>query len=121
MGNDPERFDRLERLWHAEAPETGWGMEVRTGTDPAWTAMPPPTSRPVDIPHAGHPDHRVWTAVQGPLPPGQPFDYRVLKNGTVAFEQEGAKARTAPGPAQRVVVRQLGETGEVLDAFTLTK
>jgi len=47
--------------------------------------------------------HRVWTAQLGPLVPGAPFSYRVLRDGQEVFRAT-ALARKAPGQSQRMAV-----------------
>jgi hypothetical protein len=80
-------------------------VEVRTDPQDPWRRMAPPDSTLVAV-QGAHPvpPHRVWRATLTALAPGGRFDYRVLQHGTEVFLQAGARARVAPGQAQKIVV-----------------
>jgi len=103
LGGAPDRADRLSLLWHAAEGKDGWEVEVRTAPAGAWLRMAPPASNPVDIPATRVAAQRVWTAILAPLVPGGTFDYRILREDRVVFQQAGARARKGPGQPQRVV------------------
>ncbi len=98
---DPQR---LALLWQAKEGQDGWAVEAAPGPGGPWTLMAPPTSWLVAVPGNPVQVHRVWAAVLAPLAPGSTFVYRILQHGAEVFQQNGARARVAPGQDQRMVV-----------------
>ena len=99
LGDRP-RPDSMAVAWIAADADARWSVEARSPVDAAWRPAPPPGSRRVAI--EGATPIRVHEATLAGLVPGEPFEYRVSLDGTVAF-QARARAKAPPGRPHRFV------------------
>jgi hypothetical protein len=118
--------ESLVLLWHTDMSPAQWAVEVRGAKDSKWRAEEAPSAQTVSAPE-GEPavagknakadgpappaiaPHLVYRAHLTHLPPGQEFQYRVLKNGKPVFDAR-AHARKAAGQPYRFVL--FGDCGQ---------
>ncbi len=88
-------------LWHAADEEAAWSAESKPTGGKNWRASAALLLRTIDV--GGVSAHRVYQATLTGLPPGEPFEYRVLRNSQPIFTSH-AKARSAPGQSYSMAV-----------------
>ncbi len=96
----------LRLLWHTRDVDGGFSVESRTGGG-RFKAGPAPTFVRVAV-RSVEP-HRVWSALLQGLRPGEPFDYRLLKDGAVVFE---ARSRAPKSRSQPYRFAVFGDSGQ---------
>lgn len=104
LGDNPKpaKAESMVLLWHAADADAGrWKVELSGGDAKKWRAAEAPAGQLVDAP--GIPKHYVYRARLTGLEPGQPFRYRVLKDGAPVFEASG-QARKSPSQPVRFVL-----------------
>ncbi len=103
LGDHPKLLARERALavWHAEDRDSAWTAEVRSGTEKGWRTAQVKLVRTVAVP--GTPPHRIYAAELNRLTPGQPFQYRIGRNGQWVFES-GGTARRPPGETHTFAV-----------------
>src|SRR6185312_14955188 len=77
-----------------------WSVEARTGAELPWTEAESSSVRRVEL--EGPPPFRLGRATLSGLVPGEPFEYRVIRDGRLVFEAH-ARARKPAGKAHRFV------------------
>jgi len=100
LGDAPKlaHDERLVLMWHTPADQAQWSVQVKTPRDTNWRAMAQPTAQSVDAP--GIPKHLVYRSRVTQLVPGEPFQYRVLKDGIAVFEAAGKARKSASQPVR---------------------
>jgi len=97
LGTQPDA-GALTLMWHGPDQDQAWRVELRPAGGP-WRPVAAPTWVRVAVPTVE--PHRVYTALLGPLRPGERFDYRLRLAGQDLFQ---ASARTPPLRNLRVAV-----------------
>ncbi|PWU03669.1 MAG: hypothetical protein C5B53_00205, partial [Candidatus Melainabacteria bacterium] len=91
--------DELELLWVAKSNRDRWQLEVKDGVVEKWQPQAAPDKSFVLTPH---PSPLFRCRIKS-LAPGEPFRYRLLKNGKEAFQARAIALKKA-GQSCRVVL-----------------
>jgi 3',5'-cyclic AMP phosphodiesterase CpdA len=108
LGNyaQPSNPERLVLLWHTGGADADWRVEVKSSAANEWSACDSPVERRIAV--SGIPPHRVYRAVLSGLPPGEEFEYRVLKGGKEVFRAQGRSRKPVGRPYRFVVFGDCG-------------
>jgi predicted phosphodiesterase len=101
--------DELELLWVAKSNRDRWQLEVKSGALDKWRPEATPAKSFVSTPH---PSPLFRCRIKN-LVSGEPFRYRLLKNGLESFEASGI-ALKKPGQSCRVIL--FGDMGANTEA-----
>jgi hypothetical protein len=97
----PSVPESLVVMWQTADVPADWSVETRPLSGESWTKGAPPEVRHVEI--EGVEPFQLFRATLNGLEPGAEFFYRVLRNGSPAFEAR-ARARRPAGQPHRFVV-----------------
>ena len=105
-GDNKLQADRLALLWQTldgviAEPSDDWGVTVRVGTNSEWKPTASLDVRRIAI--EGAVSFRRFRAELAGLLPGEPFEYRVIRRGSIVFHARSV-APAPPGTPQRFVV-----------------
>ncbi|SRR5579884_147447 len=108
LGNyaQPSDPERLVLLWHTADADADWRVEVKPSGANQWSACESPGARRIAA--SGIAPHQVYRAVLSGLPPGEEFEYRVLKSGKEVFRAQGRSRKPAGQPYRFVVFGDCG-------------
>jgi 3',5'-cyclic AMP phosphodiesterase CpdA len=91
----------LALVWHTLDGDAQWSVETRVEGCETWRSSPAPHVVPIRAP--GIDPHFVLHAAISSLDPGQPFCYRIKRNGSLAF-RSWTRAKRAKGQASRIAL-----------------
>jgi predicted phosphodiesterase len=74
---------QIDLVWHAAPDASAWSVEYKEQSEASWKKARDARFRLVDI--QGVPAHRIYNATILRLKAGEPFDYRLLRNGKAVF------------------------------------
>jgi acid phosphatase type 7 len=96
-GNSPQ----IDVVWHAIPALSRWSVEYKEESESSWRKARDPRFRLVDV--QGVPAHRVYNTTISHLQPGEPFDYRLLRDGKPVFTGQ-ARAKNSDKQEYRFAV-----------------
>jgi len=100
QGSQDEVSDHLDVLWLALASSTGWSLEYRESTESQWKEASL-TKRAIALGPVT--PHIVYDATLTHLKPGEPFEYRLLRQNLPVF-LGNAIAKSSEGDGYRFAV-----------------
>ena len=106
IGNECKSGD-LELLWVAKSNHEKWKVEARESGEEKWHAEQAPTRNFIATPHLC----ALYRCSLKGLKPGEPFQYRLLRNGNEAFAA-GARALKEKGGRRVVLFGDMGANTE---------
>ena len=98
--------ERMVVMWHCADDDGDWTVEFRDGRAGEWIATSDPPIARVAV--DGIAPHRVYRATMIGLTPGREFEYRVRRNGAVAFASHGRARKNRTQPVRCVVMGDCG-------------
>ena len=112
LGDSPHQSasESLALMWHTADEDAAFAVESKLASATKWSVMAKPAWKRIAV-RTIEP-HRVWTASIAGLEPGEPFDYRVTKNGVTVFSSHGVARKSATQPFRFAVFGDCGANTE---------